>query len=248
MPTTENITVLFTDLVGSTELSASLSPEASDDVRRRHFSALRQAIATSGGTEVKNLGDGLMVVFPVASAALVCAVAMQQAVHRDNAKAERSLGLRVALSAGEATKEDGDYFGEPVVEAARLCARAEGGQILIADVVRANAGRRSPHAFTSLGELELKGLPEPIETLESAGSPSQRRKPPRRAAYLFRPAWLTVPAWGWSAARRSSPLFPPAPSGWPRARVARSSSSPGNPARARPPSSLRSPAGPTRTG
>ena len=171
MPTTENITVLFTDLVGSTELSASLSPEASDDVRRRHFSALRQAIATSGGTEVKNLGDGLMVVFPVASAALVCAVAMQQAVYRDNAKAERSLGLRVALSAGEATKEDGDYFGEPVVEAARLCARAEGGQILIADVVRANAGRRSPHAFTSLGELELKGLPEPIETLAVGWEP-----------------------------------------------------------------------------
>jgi class 3 adenylate cyclase/tetratricopeptide (TPR) repeat protein len=171
VPTTENITVLFTDLVGSTELSASLSPEASDDVRRRHFSALRQAIATSGGTEVKNLGDGLMVVFPVASAALVCAVAMQQAVYRDNANAERSLGLRVALSAGEATKEDRDYFGEPVVEAARLCARAEGGQILIADVVRASAGRRSPHAFTALGELELKGLPEPIETLAVGWEP-----------------------------------------------------------------------------
>jgi class 3 adenylate cyclase/tetratricopeptide (TPR) repeat protein len=171
VPTTENITVLFTDLVGSTELSASLSPEASDDVRRQHFSALRQVIATSGGTEVKNLGDGLMVVFPVASAALVCAVAMQQAVHRDNAKAERSLGLRVALSAGETTKEDGDYFGEPVVEAARLCARAEGGQILIADVVRANAGRRSPHNFTSLGELELKGLPDPIGTLAVGWEP-----------------------------------------------------------------------------
>ena len=57
-------------------------------MRRKHFSALRQAIATSGGTEVKNLGDGLMVVFPAASAALVCAVAMQQVVHRDNAGAE----------------------------------------------------------------------------------------------------------------------------------------------------------------
>ncbi len=168
---TENVTILFTDLVGSTELSASLSPEASDDVRRRHFSALRQTIATSGGTEVKNLGDGLMVVFPVASAALSCAVAMQQAVHQDNAKEERHLGLRVALSAGEATKEDGDYFGEPVVEAARLCARAGGGQIFVADVVRANAGRRSPHTFTSLGELELKGLPDPIETLEVSWEP-----------------------------------------------------------------------------
>ena len=55
-----------------------------------------------------------------------------------------------------------------MIEAARLCARAEGGQILAADLVRANAGRRSPHTFSSLGELELKGLPEPIQTLEIA--------------------------------------------------------------------------------
>ena len=68
--------MLFTDLVGSTELASSLTPEVGDEVRRGHFWALRQAIATSGGTEVKNLGDGLMVVFPVASAALLCAVAM----------------------------------------------------------------------------------------------------------------------------------------------------------------------------
>ena len=92
---------------------------------------------------MKNLGDGLMVVFPAASAALTCAVAMQQAVHRDNAGAERPLGLRVGVSAGEATKEADDYFGDPVIEAARLCARAEAGQILVADLVRASAGRRS---------------------------------------------------------------------------------------------------------
>jgi class 3 adenylate cyclase/tetratricopeptide (TPR) repeat protein len=171
VPTTENITVLFTDLVGSTELSASLSPEASDDVRRRHFSALRQAIATSGGTEVKNLGDGLMVVFPAASAALSGAVAMQQAVHRDNAGVERPLELRVGLSSGEATREADDYFGDPIIEAARLCAQAEGGQILASDLVRANAGRRSSHTFTSLGKLELKGLPDPVETLEVAWVP-----------------------------------------------------------------------------
>jgi len=168
---TENITVLFSDLVGSTELASSLTPDAGDEVRRKHFSALRQAIATSGGTEVKNLGDGLMVVFPAASAALVCAVAMQQLVHRDNAGTERPLGIRVGLSSGEATREADDYFGDPVIEAARLCARAEGGQILASDLVRANAGRRSPHTFTSLGELELKGLPEPIETLEIGWEP-----------------------------------------------------------------------------
>ena len=171
MAATENITVLFTDLVGSTELASSLAPDAADEVRRTHFSALRQTIAASGGTEVKNLGDGLMVVFPIASAALNCGVAMQQAVHRDNQGSERPLGLRVGLSAGEATREADDFFGDPVIEAARLCAKADSGQILVTDVVRANAGRRSTHAFTSLGELELKGLPDPIETLAVSWEP-----------------------------------------------------------------------------
>ena len=78
--TTENVAILFTDIVGSTELSQRLSAEVADEVRRGHFSVLRQAITESGGTEVKNLGDGLMVVFSSASAALGCAVGMQQGV------------------------------------------------------------------------------------------------------------------------------------------------------------------------
>ena len=82
--TTENVAILFTDIVGSTELSQRLSPEAADEVRRAHFAVLRQAVAEAGGTEVKNLGDGLMVVFASASAALACAVAMQQGVEQDN--------------------------------------------------------------------------------------------------------------------------------------------------------------------
>lgn len=171
MSTSEHVTVLFTDLVSSTELASSLTPEEADEVRRAHFSALRQAIAASGGVEVKNLGDGLMVVFRAASAALDCAVAMQQAVERDNRDRTGDLGLRVGLSAGEATKEHDDYFGEPVIEAARICAKAGGGQILVSDVVRLSAGRRSSHRFSSLGEIELKGLPAPIETLEVAWEP-----------------------------------------------------------------------------
>ena len=101
---TESATILFTDMVGSTELSQRLSPEAADEVRRGHFSILRQAIAEAGGTEVKNLGDGLMVVFGSASAALACAVAMQQGVERDNRDREHSVGLRVGLSVGEVSQ------------------------------------------------------------------------------------------------------------------------------------------------
>ena len=61
--TTENLAVLFSDVVGSTELSLAMSPEAADEVRRGYFSVLRQAVAATGGNEVKGLGDGIMVTF-----------------------------------------------------------------------------------------------------------------------------------------------------------------------------------------
>ena len=78
--TTEYAAILFTDVVGSTELSQRLSPDAADQMRRDHFAVLRQTLADARGIEVKNLGDGLMAVFSSASAALACGVAMQQAV------------------------------------------------------------------------------------------------------------------------------------------------------------------------
>jgi class 3 adenylate cyclase len=163
--------VLFTDLVGSTQLASGLTSEEGDALRRAHFSSLREAIAAFGGTEVKNLGDGLMVIFPSASGALSCAVAIQQAVDRDNRRDGRALALRVGLSCGEATREGDDWFGDPVIEAARLCSHAEGHQILAAAAVRVMAGRRSLQVLRSLGQLELKGLPEPIEAFEVGWDP-----------------------------------------------------------------------------
>jgi len=165
MAATENVTVLFTDLVGSTELSSSLSPEAADEVRRDHFALLRDAISATGGTEVKNLGDGLMVGFEAIAASLSCAVAMQQGIDRHNRRSPVLLSVRIGISTGDVTVEDGDYFGDPVVEASRLCAVAQGGQILTTDVVKALA-RRSGHSFTIERELELKGLPDPVVAWE----------------------------------------------------------------------------------
>ena len=169
--TTENLAILFTDIVGSTELSQRLSAHAADEARREHFSILRQSIAETGGTEVKNLGDGLMVVFGSASAALACGVAMQQGVERNNRKREYSVALRVGLSGGEVLPEDGDYFGDPVIEGARLCALARGGQILATELLRAIAGRRSGHRFLSLGPIELKGLADAVPSCEVEWEP-----------------------------------------------------------------------------
>jgi class 3 adenylate cyclase len=171
MADTEHVTVVFTDMVGSTALVAGMSPADADDLRRTHFSLLRQAVTAAGAGEVKNLGDGLMVVARLSSAALGCAASMQQAIEAHNRTAPYPVGLRVGVSCGEVTHEGDDYFGDAVVEAARLCGAAAAGQVLVSALARASAGRRSAHAFVPVGALELKGLPEPLETYELAWEP-----------------------------------------------------------------------------
>jgi class 3 adenylate cyclase/energy-coupling factor transporter ATP-binding protein EcfA2 len=170
---TVTATVVFTDLVGSTELASRLGPVEAESLRQDHFSSLREAIVGAGGTEVKNLGDGLMAVFPSLGAGVDAAVAMQQAVDRHNRDhtVGTDIAIRVGMSTGDAVEEDGDYFGEPVVEAARLCARAGPGQILATDLVRVLC-RRGPHEFEAMGDLELKGLPEPVTTWAVCWTPA----------------------------------------------------------------------------
>jgi class 3 adenylate cyclase len=163
MARTETVTVVFTDLVGSTELASRLGHDAYEALRHEHFTALRTAVAKHGGTEVKTTGDGLMLRFDSAAAAIACAVAMQQAT---DGRAQ----MRIGVSSGEATDESGDLFGAPVVEAARLCAAAAGGQIVVSEIVRLMARGRG-HTLVSLGELTLKGLPEPASAFEVKWEP-----------------------------------------------------------------------------
>ena len=99
----ELATILLTDLVGSTRLANSVGPVRADELREEHFELLRDAIASSGGKEVKNTGDGLMVAFTSASAAVKCAVAMQQLFERRYRDAEQGLHVRIGLGAGEST-------------------------------------------------------------------------------------------------------------------------------------------------
>src|SRR5205807_3882629 len=77
-------TVLFTDLVGSTALRQKLGDDRADDVRRHHDRLLREALSVHGGTEVKAMGDGFMVVFGASAEAVAAAVDMQRAVARFN--------------------------------------------------------------------------------------------------------------------------------------------------------------------
>ena len=162
--------VLFTDLVGSTELRSQLGEEAAEALRHKHDALVAAAVDASRGKVIKNLGDGIMATFAGATDAVEAAVAIQQAIGRHNRSGATALEVRIGISAGDVVVEDGDCFGTPVIESARLCAAARGGQILASEIVRW-MGRSGESTFTPVGALELKGLPEPVPTVEVGWEP-----------------------------------------------------------------------------
>jgi len=166
------MTVLFSDIVGSTVLLARLGERDWDDVRRQHFSVLREALAEHEGAEVKNTGDGLMAVFGSVIKAVDCAIAMQQQALQVVVGGS-PVGLRIGIATGEATQDQGDWFGTPVVEAARLCALAGTNESWATGLVQVLAGSQANARFVSIGPQSLKGFDQPVEVfnLESpAGS------------------------------------------------------------------------------
>lgn len=167
------VSVLFTDLVGSTALATRLGAADAERLRVAHFGLLGTAVQEHGGREVKNLGDGIMAVFPGTANAVEAAITMQQAVHRHNAAdPDLPLDVRIGVATGDCVEQDGDYFGEPVVQAARLCAAADGGQILTTAVVGLLVPR-GQFDFEDVGDLELKGLPEPTPGLAVRWAPAE---------------------------------------------------------------------------
>ena len=94
---------------------------------------------------------------------------MQQAIA--SRRTDEPMAIRVGVSSGEAELEDGDYFGLPVIEAARLCATAQGGEVLTTGLVRMLARSRGTVGLEPVGALELKGLDEPVETYRVVWSP-----------------------------------------------------------------------------
>ena len=181
MAGTQTVTILFTDMVGSTELASRIGDDAADHVRRRHLNSLRQAVTRFDGREVKGVGDGLMVSFSSAAGALDAAVAMQQATEAQRATGDGCPSIRIGMSAGDASYEDGDWYGVPVVEAARLCAAAPAEHIYVADILRALTAGRARHRFDELEPLALKGLPDPVRACDLLWEPAPASPNPRIA-------------------------------------------------------------------
>jgi class 3 adenylate cyclase len=163
------VTVLFTDVEGSTALTQRLGDARARQVMRTHERMVREALAAHGGAEVKTMGDGFMASFSSASRALECAIAMQRAFADYNAQVGAQglapLRIRIGLNAGEPIAEDADLFGTAVIVAARIAAKAEGGEILASDVVRQLVAGKE-FLFADLGDTALRGFEDPVRVYE----------------------------------------------------------------------------------
>src|SRR5574341_2678 len=162
-------TVLFTDLVGHTEMMSRLGDEGGRAVLREHELITREVLKAHGGTEVKTMGDGFMASFGSVTRAVECAVALQKALDEWNAGvgAQQGAPLRVrcGLNAGEPIEEEGDLFGTTVILAARIAAKAEGGEILVANAVRELCAGKG-FLFADRGEFVAKGFEDPVRVYE----------------------------------------------------------------------------------
>jgi class 3 adenylate cyclase len=151
------VTILFSDIENSTLITERLGDARWLQVLRAHNSLFRGQVRDHGGFEVKNQGDGFMLVFPDPRRAIECAAAIQRELN-DSAPVEgERVRVRMGMHAGETIREDGDFFGRSVILAARIAAQARGGEILVSEELK-NRTDGSPIAFDEGRELELKGL------------------------------------------------------------------------------------------
>jgi class 3 adenylate cyclase len=154
--------LLFTDLVGHTEMMSRLGDHRGRDVLREHERITREVLSAHGGTEVKTMGDGFMASFGSVAKAVECAIALQRAFAES---AGETLSVRVGINAGEPIEEEGDLFGATVILASRIAAKAEGGEILVADTVRGLCSGKG-FLFADRGDFVAKGFEEPIRVYE----------------------------------------------------------------------------------
>lgn len=147
------VTVLFTDIVGSTELAARLGDSRWRALLERHDALVRREVASSGGVVVKSLGDGAFARFDGPARAIRAA----QRVVRD-APSELGVEIRAGIHTGECEILGDDLGGMAVHLGARISAQAHGGEVLVSAAVR-DLVLGSPIGFEDRGTHELKGVP-----------------------------------------------------------------------------------------
>ena len=154
MPVPDSIltTVLFTDIVGSTERAAALGDSAWRDLLARHHAAVRRELARFRGEELDTAGDGFFASFDGPARAIGCAQAIVSAVR------ELELDVRAGLHTGECELHDAKLSGIAVSIGARVAGEAEPGTVVVSSTVK-DLVAGSGIEFADLGLRDLKGVP-----------------------------------------------------------------------------------------
>jgi len=153
------LTLLFTDVEGSTDLTTRLGDEEAQKILRSHRQLVQRQVEQFGGQQIKGTGDGSMIAFTSARRAVECAIAIQRAVRdRNEGYPREAVPVRIGINSGEVIREEGDLFGATVNAAARIAAKASGDQILVAETVKALLGAVKDVEFADRGRFRLKGF------------------------------------------------------------------------------------------
>jgi class 3 adenylate cyclase len=158
------VTLLFSDLVNSTEHLQRAGDETGQRLFQAHHKLISDAVTGTGGEELEWLGDGVLAGFSSTADAVRCAISIEQTARRPVAGAR--FEIRIGIHLGEVLRRDGGYFGMPVVTARRLCDRASSGQILCSRMIAELLAARQTFNFRDLGPINLKGLATPTHVCE----------------------------------------------------------------------------------
>lgn len=160
-------TIMFTDMVGSTEMTARLGDATSLELLRAHDAIIRRCLEHHHGSEVKHLGDGIMASFADTSASVACAVGIQREFVNYNGKSDTPIHVRIGIHAGEPVAYGDDLFGSAVQLAARICDIAQADAIVVSRTVK-DACAGTDLTFESIGSRMLKGFSDPVQLFSPA--------------------------------------------------------------------------------
>ena len=156
------VTILFSDIVGYTELTEAVGDLRAHERLTAHNEVLRAQLAAHEGFEVKSQGDGFMVAFAGASRALRCAIALQRAfADYCRKRPDEPIEVHIGINTGEVLKDGDDFLGRTVILASRIAGEAQRNEILVSSVVKALADGSGEFMFDIPREVELKGVSQP---------------------------------------------------------------------------------------
>ena len=160
MNDTATVSLMVTDIVGSTRMRTGRGDGPAKRLVDAHNALVREEIRRHSGSEIKTIGDSFMVAFDSARKAVDCAIGVQQAVAEHNVvHPAAAVQVRIGINTGECIRDGADLVGSAVDAAFRIALRAEGGQILVSELARGVIGYAAEFQFVEAGRRKLKGFP-----------------------------------------------------------------------------------------